>query len=624
MDAWVGKVLDIDLSRGDVRVESLDPDIAKNYVAGRGLAVKALYDGMDPRADALSPENRLVIAPGLLTGTGAPTSSRCFLASKSPLTSTIAFSTLGGRFGSDLKYAGYDLVVVRGRAAEPVYLSIVNDKVDLRSACHLWGRNTGETEDIVKSEAGDKWKARDTSVMCIGPAGEKLVRMAAIQHEKHHSASRGGLGAVMGSKNLKAIAVRGTGEVTVADGDLFKEGIMAFLEKLKSNPQIEALTEYGQLYALTLFNEMGILSTRNLQKGSFEGAASIGAEALNRDFLIGRLACFSCPIACIRVTRVKTGEFQSSGGGPEFETVAKLGANCGIDNLAAIVKANHICNELGMDAISVGGIIGCAMELYEKGYLPEKDVGCKLHFGNAQAMVDLVEKMGMRRGFGDVLAEGGYHLAEKYGHPELFMGVKKLDFPAHFVRALQGMGLEFATSTRGACHLRAVMFSAEAFGSDGHDRALAIEGKAAICIKRQNDYAFIDASGLCLRLIAEPTLRQYSLELMQAATGLSYTWRDARIIGERIWNVERLFNLRAGITAADDSLPSRIIEEPVSEGWAKGNVHRLGEMLPEYYRLRGWDEGGVPTPEKLAELGIALPVWSGSRRGEAIGAQKEG
>jgi aldehyde:ferredoxin oxidoreductase len=611
MDGWIGRVLRVDLSRGSLEVEDLDRAMARDYVGGRGLAVRALYDEVEPQVAPLSPQNKLIIAPGLLSGTGAPSSNRCFVAGKSPLTGTIAFSNYGGRFGADLKYAGYDMIIVEGESAEPVYLFIDNKKMDISSAKNLWGRNTSETEDMVKSQVGDKWKARETSVVCIGPAGEKLVKVAAIVHQKHHSAARGGLGAVMGSKKLKAIAVRGTGSVTVADQAAFKEAMMTFLEKLRLNPIIEQITEYGSLVGLSPYSLLGILATRNFLESSFEGAVNIDAEALNRSFLTGKYSCFSCPIACMRLTQVKDGEFAASGGGPELETVGKLGANCGVDNLAAIVKANHICNEMGMDTMSVGGTIGCAMELYEKGFLSEEDAGHQLNFGNAQAMVELVEKMGMRRDFGDVLAEGGYRLAEKYGHPELFMGAKKQEFPIHHIQALQGTGLEFATSNRGACHNRAAMYTDDMFGEGGFGDALVVEGKATICVEKQNDFAFFDTSGLCLRLITEPTLLQFTRDLMQAATGVSYTPRSARLIGERIWNVERLFNLGAGITARDDTLPSRIMKEPMLRGWAEGNVHRLDEMLPEYYQLRGWDENGVPTQEKLAELGIVTPVSSG-------------
>ncbi len=603
MNGWAGRVLRVNLSNGESVVEDLDTTMAIDYIGGRGFGVKVLYDELSPTVEPLSAENKLIFAASMLAGTGAPTTCRHVVATKSPLTGGIAFSNSGGPFSAELKYAGYDILIVEGKASEPVYIFIEDDRIEIRPAKHIWGKGISETERMVKSEADDKWKTLETQVNCIGPAGENLVRMAAISNDEH-LAARGGVGAVMGSKNLKAIAVRGTGSIFVADPLAFKDAVTVILEKFKTHPDLlylSFLTDYGSLIGLSVYNMLGILNTRNFLEGSFEGTDKIDAEALKANFLVRNFACFGCPIACLRATRVKTEEFDISGCGPELETVGKLGANCGIDDLSAIVRANYICNDLGMDTMSVGGTISTAMELYEKGYLPEKDVGYKLNFGNAEAMVALVEKMAYRRDFGDILAEGGYRLAEEYGHPELFMGVKKQEFPIHHVQALQGTGLEFAVSNRGACHSRASMYAVE---YSDQKFSLEVEGKAALCIEKQSRMAVIDASGMCIRSVDK--LLEDVLPLMEAAVGVPYTLESVMMAGERMWNVERLFNLGAGLTASDDTLPRRILEEPRLKDWAEGQVNRLDEMLPEYYKLRGWDDKGVPTQKKLTELGISV------------------
>jgi len=604
MDGWTGKVLRVDLSKGEWEDEELDLDLAEEYLGGRGLATKILFDEGGANVDPLSPENKLIFATGPLTGTGAPTGGRYMVVSKSPLTGAIACSNVGGDLGSELKYAGYDMVIFEGKSPEPVYLVIDNGDVQIKPAEHLWGKKTDETDDMIKAEMGDKWKALDTHIAYIGPAGEKLVKIATIMSDKHRAAGRSGLGAVMGSKNLKAMAVWGSGAVTVADGEALKETTFAILELLKNSTTIEGLTKYGSMSSQFPMNRMGVLPALNFQAGSFEGVANTNARPLRANLLIRNGACFGCPIACSRVTRIPNSEYQGDGYGPEFETCSLLGPNCGIDDLAAITKANYICNQLGIDTISAGGTIACAMELYEKGYLKQEEVGYELNFGNAKAMVELVEKLGLREGFGDILAEGGYWVAEKYGHPELFMGVKKQQLPAYHPQALQGTGLALATANGGASHNRAGVYGSELWGYPVKTDPLAIEGKAALCVELQHYKAILDALGLCQYIIFGHVEGQHILPLLNAATGIDYTVESMMLAGERIWNLERLFNLAAGLTARDDTLPKRLLEQPMLKGTYEGQVSRLPEMLPEYYRLRGWDENGVPTKEKLVELGL--------------------
>jgi aldehyde:ferredoxin oxidoreductase len=605
MDGWVGKILRVDLTKGDYVEEELDVNLAKKFVGGRGLASKILFDEIDPMIDPLSPGNKLIFATGPATG-AALGGSRYMVVTKSPLTGTIGTANAAGGFGPTLKFAGYDLIIFEGRSEEPVYLSICDDVVEIKAARHLWGKTTHETEDIIRDEIGNYWKARETHIACIGPAGEKLARLAAIINDKHRAAGRGGLGAVMGSKNLKAIAVRGTKTITVADKDACREAFLSILEINKKSPatSLETANSYpnqGTARVVNITNAKGILPVRNFQGGVFEEAAKINGEALRDTILNRKVSCFACLVSCGRLTKVDVPGFEGEGEGPEYETIGLLGSSCGVSSLPAIAKASYICNELGMDTIEMGGAIACAMELFERGFLPEKEIGFELNFGNAEAMVKLVGQAGLRQGFGDVLADGGYRMAERYGHPELFMGVKKQGFAAYEPRALKGMGLGYVTSNRGACHFRGATLLVEI--SDPY----SIEGKPAILKQLQDQTAVVDAAGLCMfntRGLTPDKISDVILTILETVTGAGYDIESILRTGERIWNLERLFNLKAGFTKKDDTLPPRMLEEPIPTGPAKGQVHELNIMLPEYYQVRGWDENGVPTPEKLEELGL--------------------
>jgi len=605
MDGWVGKILRVDLTKGDYAVEDLDVDLAKKFIGGRGLASKILFDEIDPMIDPLSPSNKLIFATGPATG-AALGGSRYMVVTKSPLTGTIGTANAAGGFGPTLKFAGYDLIIFEGRSEEPVYLSICDDVVEIKAARHLWGKTTHETEDIIRDEIGNYWKARETHIACIGPAGEKLARLAAVINDKHRAAGRGGLGAVMGSKNLKAITVRGNKTITVADKDACREAFLSILEINKKSPatSLETANSYpnqGTARVINITNAKGILPVRNFQGGVFEEAAKINGEALRDTILNRKVGCFACLVSCGRLTKVDVPGFEGEGEGPEYETIGLLGSSCGVSSLPAIAKASYICNELGMDTIEMGGAIACAMELFERGFLPEKEIGFELNFGNAEAMVKLVGQTGLRQGFGDVLADGGYRMAERYGHPELFMGVKKQGFAAYEPRALKGMGLGYVTSNRGACHFRGATLLVEI--SDPY----SIEGKPAILKQLQDQTAVVDAAGLCMfntRGLTPDKISDVILTILEAVTGVGYDMESMLHAGERIWNLERLFNLKAGFTKKDDTLPPRMLEEPIPTGPAKGQVHELNIMLPEYYQVRGWDENGVPTPGKLEELGL--------------------
>lgn len=590
MDGWVGTILRVNLTEGDCSVEDLDPDMAESFVGGRGLASKFLFDEVDPTIDPLSPENKLIFATGPLTGSGAITGCRYMVVTKSPLTGCIACSNAGGYFGPELKFAGYDLIIFEGKAPEPVYLSIMDDDIEIKPAQHLWGRSTVETEGIIKEEMGD------AHVASIGPAGENLVRMACVINA-HRAAARSGAGAVMGSKNLKAVAVRGTERPTLADKEGFRKARLAFMDRIRKEKAfaLEARIKYGTWRIIQMMLSLGMLPTRNFTAGFLDGVSTI--DDIRREVLVKEKSCFACPFRCGRVTRVSDPEFQGEGEGPEHESFTQLGPCCGINDLAAITKANYLCNELAMDTISVGVTIACTMELYEKGYIPGADVPFPINFGDKYAMVRLVEMIAARDGIGDLLAEGSYRLAQHYGHPEISMSVKRQEMPALHPQGYQGLGLAYATSNSGACHTRSNL---------NFEHRLETKGQASLIKGGQDFIAVVDSSGLCWSIFGGLLmLKDELVTQLKLATGVDYTEKSMMLAGERIFNLERLFNLKAGIARRDDTLPSRMLEEPMLKSQAEGQVVRLAEMLPEYYKLRGWDRDGVPTSEKLAQVGLS-------------------
>lgn len=595
MDGWVGRILRVDLSRGDCSIEDLDLDTATAFIGGRGLASKLLSDEIDPAIDPLRLENKLMFATGPLTGTGAITGSRYMVVTKSPLTGIIACSNAGGHFGPELKFAGYDLIIFEGKSPEPVYVSIMNDNVEIKPAKHLWGRSTVEAEGIIRSEIDDASRARKTHIASIGPAGENLVKMACVVNASR-AAARSGVGAVMGSKNLKAVAVRGTRRPTVADSDGFRKARLAFMGEIKKQKKFafEARNKYGTWRITEMMLNLGMLPTKNFTAGFLDGISTI--DEIRSEILVKAKSCFACPFRCGRVTRLSHPEFQGEGEGPEHESFTQLGPCCGINNLAAITKANYLCNEMGMDTISVGVTIACTMELYEKGYIPEKDIPFPIRFGDKYAMVKLVQMIAAREGIGDLLAEGSYRLADYYGHPEISMSVKGQELPALHPQGYQGLGLAYATSNSGACHTRSNL---------NFNRRLETADQAAMTKMGQDFIAVVDSSGLCWSIFGGLSMsKDELLTQLELATGVNYTEETMILAGERIFNLERLFNLKAGITAKDDILPKRMLEEPMLKGEAEGQVVRLAEMLPEYYKARGWDENGIPTPEKLVQLGL--------------------
>ena len=593
MGGYCGKFLRIDLTSGNVKVEELDLGLAKKFIGGRGLGTYIIKNEVGVEVDALSPENKIVIATGPLTGSRAPASGRHMVVTKSPLSGTIASSNSGGFWGAELKKAGFDLIILEGKSAKPCYISIKDDKVEIKDAQKLWGKLVSETTDTLLQEEAEP-KGR---VMTIGPAGEKLSLIASIMNDKYRAAGRSGVGAVMGSKNLKAIFVRGTGKVEIARAEQFNEVFKDVTAKIKEcDVTSTGLPTYGTAVLVNIINESGIYPTKNFQKGYFETADNVSGEALAEHHLVKNTACYGCPIACGRQCR--------DGEGPEYETIWAYSADCGIDDLEVVIKANNLCNEYGLDTISAGSTIACAMELFEKGFIKVGDIdGPPLEFGSTEAVVEWTRKMGAGEGFGAKLAQGSYRLAESYGQAELSMTVKKLEIPAYDPRGVQGQGLQYATSNRGGCHVRGYLISPEILGLPESIDRLSIEGKTTWVKAFQDLTAVIDSLGLCLFTSFAIGADDYR-GLFNAIVGEDFSTEDIMDAGDRIWNLERVYNLSVGIDPSQDTLPKRLLSEPMPAGPTKGHVHRLGEMLGQYYAERGWSEQGIPTQEKLADLQI--------------------
>lgn len=604
---WQKQILRVNLTTGTCTPEPLNMEWAHSYLGERGLATKYLWEGMDPRTDAMSPQNQLIFATGPLTGTMSSTSGRFAVVTKGPLTNAIACSNSGGKFGAALKFAGYDLLILEGRSPTPVYLHIVDDEVTLLAADHLWGRSVWETDAAIHEKHQDS----QLKIAAIGVSGEQGVRYACIVNDLHRAAGRSGVGAVMGSKNLKAIAVHGTKGVSVDNMPRFMDVVKRTWKKLEQDDGRKELTELGTNAMIDSMNEFGGLPTRNFQEVQFEGTENINPEAMEtpnkngHTNLIANKACFGCTIACGRVahidqkhfTIVNRKEYWHASGGLEYETAFAFGPACGIDDIDALTFAGYLMNEHGMDPISFGVTLAAAMELFELGIITTADTdGVPLNFGNAEALTIMAEKTGKFEGFGQILGLGSKRMCEKYGHPELSMAVKGQEFAGYDSRALPGMGLGYATSNRGACHLKH-----DVFNQDMQDQSAT--GKAEPCKTSQDAIATIDSTGLCLFTSGAWDMADYAEQLDAACEG-SWTKDTLELVGERIWNLERQFNLAAGLTKADDTLPPRLLNDPVPSGTAKGRVCELGTMLSEYYELRGWDDQGLPTQETLKRLNL--------------------
>lgn len=597
MSGYTGKMLRVNLTEGTIQIENLDRLESIKYLGGRGLGTKLYMDEVDPNIEPLDTENKMIIATGPLTGTQAPTSGRFMVVTKSPLTGTIASSNSGGHWGAELKSAGYDAIILEGKSDAPVYLNIVDDQVEIRDASGLWGKVVSETTDALEKVHGEKAK-----VLTIGPAGENLSMMAAVMNDRYRAAGRSGVGAVMGSKNLKGIVVKGSGKVAVADPEKLKAVYADCLQKIKANGVTgQGLPTYGTAILVNIINEHGAFPTNNFQKSQFSFSEEISGETLAEKYMTKKDVCYRCPIACGRFCEVD----DVKGGGPEYETIWAFGASCGVSSLPDIIKANFWCNEIGIDTISAGSTLAAAMELYQEGLLSKEEFGDgpELAFGNSDAVVYWTKAMAHKEGLGAKLAQGSYRLGDMYGMPEVSMTVKKMELPAYDPRGIQGQGLQYATSNRGGCHVRGYLISPEILGLPEKLDRLSLDGKAGWCKAFQDLTASIDSLGLCLFTSFALGAPEYA-QLMNAICGTTLTGEDIFNAGDRIWNLERQYNLRAGFDTTHDTLPKRLLEDHIEEGPSSGWVSKLSDMLPEYYTLRGWDSLGVPTKEKLEALDL--------------------
>ena len=614
--SWAGKILRVNLTAGTVKSEPLNMEWARAYLGSRGLGSKYLISEIDPKVDPLSPENKIIWATGPLTGTMASTGGRYTVITKGPLTGAIACSNSGGYWGAELKMAGWDMVIFEGKSATPVYLYINDDVAELRDASHLWGQSVWKTEEMLKTGLQDPL----VRVSSIGKSGENGVLYAAVVNDLHRAAGRSGVGAVMGSKNLKAIAVRGTkGVGNIRDPKAFMQVTKEKKKILADNAVTgQGLPAYGTQVLMNVINEMGALPTRNHRDVQFEGAKDISAEAMvtpratdGKKHLVTNQACFGCTIACGRISKIDEGHFTvankpqywGANGGLEYEAAWALGAANGVNDLEALQYANLLCNEEGFDPISFGATVGAVMELYEMGVLTAEQLGIDAKFGSAQALAHFAEITAKGEGFGKEIGQGSKRLTEKYGHPDLSMSVKGQEFPAYDGRAIQGIGLAYATSNRGACHLRGYTIASQVLGIPVKTDPVESEGKPELVKAFQDATAAFDSSGLCVFTTFAWGVADLAPQL-QAACNEEFTTEELEKIGERIWNMEREFNNAAGFTAKDDSLPKRLLTEAAKTGASKGMVSKLPEMLPKYYAVRGWDPEGRPTAETKTRLSL--------------------
>ena len=610
-NGYTGRLLRVDLSTGCVEVNSLDEEVYETYIGGSGLAAWIISTEIPVQTPALSPDNLLVFTTGPYTGTPIPTSGRHSVAAKSPLTGIWGESDVGGTWGYALKRAGFDGIVITGASPSPVYLWIHNRTAEIRDASLLWGRDTYEVDVLVREQTDE-----EASVSCIGPSGESLVKLSAIMHDGRNAraAGRCGLGAVMGYKKLKAIAVKGDEEPPIAA----KNALMGAIRQLVPNmvKHTKDLRGFGTSGSVEALEEIGDLPIKNWLQGRWQrGAERISGTAMKESIYSGDYFCKTCVIGCGKEVKITQGRYAGvDGAAAEHETVGMLGALCLIDDLEAITFANDLCNRLGMDTISVGGAIAFAMEAFEKGLIDRNETkGVDLSWGNAEAMVEMVRRIGTRTGLlGRLLGEGVRIAAEGIGGRawEFAMHVKGLELPAHDPRAFGSLALGYATSNRGACHLQAYSHPLEGWISMpelGYDVCAdphVDEGKGTLVAKMQNLMAMFDSLKICKFSIYGGIRAHHLVEFLTSVTGWDVDLSGFMKIGDRIFTLKRLFNCRCGIGRKDDTLPPRLLTSTKDEGASRGYLPHLGRMLNEYYRYRGWDEEGIPTKRKLREVGL--------------------
>jgi aldehyde:ferredoxin oxidoreductase len=616
---YIGRILHVDLATGKTSVEPLSEEYAKKYIGGIGLGMRLFLDNSKPGADPFSPENPLILTNGPIAGTMWPTggNGHAFV-SKSPQTFGVGESKAHGTFGTEMKRSGYDAIIIKGKAEKSVYLWIDDDSVQLVDASALTGKSPGETEDAIREELGDYY----IRVAAIGLAGEKLSRIACIINDKTRAAGRTGLGAVMGSKNLKAIAVRGTRDITVAKTDEFMEYVKEFHERMKG-PATQKYRALGTPENILVHNSLSCMPTRNYRNSRFEGAEKVSGEVLNEKYVVKIIGCSSCAMRCEHEVVVPEGPYKNTMTRMEYESLWALGPYCGVDRLDAIIKAMDLCNYYGIDSISAGVIVGFAMDCYESGILTREDFGgIDARFGNAEAMVQLIEQIGKREGVGDTLADGVKFAAQKIGKDsdKLALHIKGVEVTGYDLRCLKTAALGFAVSFRGADHNR---HGAYAFDVKGKvNRLIAEKGRGKLVRDMEDVYNLIDSFIVC-----KFSRGTYYKELPDMAklytlvTGFEITPEELKKAGERIQNVARLINIREGLSRKDDSLPYKVMHVPIpDEGPSKGAMVTQAELdllLDDYYESRGWTREGIPTKEKLKELGMDDLLYIVDKKAEA-------
>ncbi|MFQ6080303.1 MAG: aldehyde ferredoxin oxidoreductase family protein [Candidatus Bathyarchaeia archaeon] len=610
---YAGKLLRVDLSGNRISEEKLDLSLARDLIGGLGIASKIMLEELNPSTEPFNPENKLILATGPLTGSTVPAANKSIIISRSPLTNIWGEAVFSANCGIELKRAGYDILIIEGEAEKPVYLWIYDGDAEIRDASGVWGVETFDACSAIQKDLGEK----NVAVACIGPAGERLVRLASVVSDNGRVAGRCGLGAVMGSKRLKAIACKGTKKIEVANSELVKRLRDEVLENVRE--RLKGMTRYGTSGGLAAFEEMGNLPIKNWTKGTFPKASEITGIRMAETMLIGKKACFACPVACGRYVEIKEGPYAPlKSYGPEYETVAALGSLCMNDNLESIAKANDICNRAGIDTISTGATIAFAMECYEKGIITKDDTGgIELTWGNHEAIVRMVELIGKKEGFGAMLSEGSRRAAEKIGKgsEDFAMHVKGLELPLHSPYRFKEMGLQYAVSERGACHLRGYSFLPARgvlipdLGFDKELDGFTVEDKGRVTKIMQDACRMIDALGICKFVVFFGRMPLTTLaSFYTAVTGWETKLGDLMKAGERVWTLQRAFNVRMGIGRKDDTLPKRFLREPMPDGAAKGQVVELEPMLKEYYDVRGLDEDGKPKAEKLKELDLDFVI----------------
>jgi len=606
---YVGQILRVNLTNKGITKEPLREDWARDFVGGVGLSARIIYEEVKANSDPLGPENKLVLMTGPVNGTMIPAASRSCFCAKSPYTGSFFHSIFGGFLGPEVKFAGYDGIIIEGKAKAPVYIWIDDDKVQIKDAGHLWGKDPFRTQEILRKEIGDE----EIHIATIGLAGEQMAPYAMILCDIR-AAGRGGMGAVMGSKNLKAICARGTGAVTVPNVLKVYNTAIRLNELVTTTPAVKGLSEYGTPRMVGALNEGGILPTRNWQTEVFKGMKNITAEVMREKVVKGDRACFACSINCTKYSVVPSGPYKSIINGADYETVYGFGACCAVDNIEALCKADELCDHYGIDLISTALCISWAMECYEKGILTKDDTdGIELKFGNADGMLQMIEKIGKREGLGALLAKGTREAAKIVGKDSVRFAIqnKGLELAGHTARPFPACAVGYATGPRGGSH-HDIRPTPEKMGMV--DRKV-LEGKGALAAEINHWLILCDSMLVCH--LAEPIwgpmkISDTTIEALNVVTGWELDYEEARKIAERQWNMIRCFSAREGFTREDDQLPIRFMEEPVPEGPMEGSYiprETLERLKDDYFSYRGWDlKTGNPTREKLAELGLDFAI----------------